>query len=308
MIDFSALSVDGKEVKWLTVDGRIVYSTSVNRTPISYAFANEQLSVVGASSQTTYTVPGTSTAYTCDLYDTPAQNWLSPGTGYQNLFPITTHVYARAAHWGGTLQEAYVGNSSFSITVNAQDNATTWAKANGFGSAYVNSLNIADLQFVYSESNPISANVYTVDDLPYFIDEAAFKGIFHRDNLEGLVGWCGTKLSLSCQPIVFISEFNNASRWGAPFRYISLIPDEDYTSYIRQLSATYLAQDGDSGKPIFLTVDNGKNIIVSHNYLLNQTAFGQPPYIMNGPNYIKAYKVIKAYVESKGDTLKTIES
>lgn len=29
---------------------------------------------------------------------------------------------------------------------------------------------------------------------------------------------------------------------------------------------------------------------------------------MTGPNYFKAFDLLKAYVESKGDTIKTLES
>jgi hypothetical protein len=31
------------------------------------------------------------------------------------------------------------------------------------------------------------------------------------------------------------------------------------------------------------------------------------PYFMSGPNYTKAFPLLKAYVESKGDTIKTLE-
>ena len=52
----------------------------------------------------------------------------------------------------------------------------------------------------------------------------------------------------------------------------------------------------------------GKSIIVSHNWQIEKPAFSPTaPYFMTGPNYIKAFPLLKAYVESKGDTIKTLE-
>lgn len=49
-------------------------------------------------------------------------------------------------------------------------------------------------------------------------------------------------------------------------------------------------------------------MIVSHNWQIEKPAFGaEVPYYMVGPSYLAAYKLLKAYVESKGDTIRTVE-
>jgi len=49
-------------------------------------------------------------------------------------------------------------------------------------------------------------------------------------------------------------------------------------------------------------------VVGSHNWQIEKPAFGATaPYYMTGPNYLAAYKLLKAYVESKGDTIKTVE-
>ena len=82
-----------------------------------------------------------------------------------------------------------------------------------------------------------------------------------------------------------------------------LIADE-YT-YMKSMNPTYLGTGGDSGRPVFMYVD-GKPVVVSHNHQITK-GFASAPYFMTGPNYIKAFPLLKAYVESKGDTIKTLE-
>lgn len=111
------------------------------------------------------------------------------------------------------------------------------------------------------------------------------------------------------QPIVFGNPIGGEVAWSTPYRYKSLLPVEDYTTYMRSeaMAPTYLGTTGDSGKPVYMTIGGGKKILVSHNHQLYKGAFGpSAPYVMTGPNYFKAYPLIKAYVESKGDTLKVL--
>ena len=47
---------------------------------------------------------------------------------------------------------------------------------------------------------------------------------------------------------------------------------------------------------------------MSHNQQIEKPAFGaEAPYYMTGPSYLAAFKLLKAYVESKGDTIRTVE-
>ena len=75
MIDATNLSVDNKPVKWMTFNGSIVYSTSIDSSQVSWALENTTLSAGGELTSSAYTPPGDTSAYTFDLYNTPTQQW-----------------------------------------------------------------------------------------------------------------------------------------------------------------------------------------------------------------------------------------
>lgn len=314
MINCNDLSVDNKAVKYMTIDGKIVYSTDPDNSESLYELEDFSLSTATVASPAgSYTPPGDTNIYTYDIYQLSAEKFWGGGSGTNHLFPIAQHIFARAAHWGQLTANFYPGNTTtVTISVTECVNLTAWAKANGFDSDYVDSLNVDDIQMVYTTENPLTANIYTEDDIPYIIPEIQFKGMFHRDVLSGLVGYCGTQLTAyagEAQPVVFGNPIAGEVAWSTPQRYKSFLPVEDYTAYIRSdsIGPTYLGTTGDSGKPVYMTIDGGKKILVSHNHQVYKTGFGAvAPYVMTGPNYFKAYPLIKAYVESKGDTLKTL--
>lgn len=280
MIDISAntLSVDSKPVRWMTFNGSIVYSTSIDSSPVSWALENTTLAAGGILASSTYTPPGDSSSYAFNLYNTPVQSWFGAESGSNHLFPVSQHVFARAAHYGSTLANLYPGNTiTFNASVAECVNLATWAKANGFDSGYVDSLGIGDIQMVETPSNVLTAGIYTEDDIPYYIDEMTFKGMFHRDSFKGLIGYCGTQRnnggteSGKGQPIVFTNDIASGVtkgelQWSIPNLLSSLIPEGEQYDYIRQLGPTYLGTTGDSGKPIYITIGGGKNIVVSHNH------------------------------------------
>lgn len=319
MINCNDLSVDNKAVKYMTIDGKIVYSTDPDNSYSLYGLEDVTLSTATKVSPAgSYTPPGDSNIYTYDIYQLSAEKFWGGGSGTDHLFPISQHVFARAAHWGNELTSTSVGNAiagsatTYSCAVSEVVNLTAWAKNNGFDTDYVDSLHIDDIQMVLTPENVLTAGIYTEDDIPYVIPEIQFKGMFHRDVLSGLVGYCGTQLtgySGEAQPIVFGNNIAGEVAWSTPLRYKSFLPNEEYTAFIRSdsIGPTYLGTTGDSGKPVYMTIGGGKKILVSHNHQVYKTGFGAtPPYVMTGPNYFKAYPLIKAYVESKGDTLKTL--
>lgn len=317
MIDISAntLSVDNKPVKWMTINGRIVYSTSVNSSPVSLALENVTLSAGGSGGQYDYTPPGDTQSYTANIYLTPSADFWNGGNGSGNLFPVSRHVFARAQHYNSTITTFSCADKSFAVS--AQENLLEWAKSNGFDPAFVDSLSscAGDIQMVTTSSDQ-----FLEDDVPYYIDEMTFKGMFHRDSFKGLAGWCGTQLATTWsnwyskpQPVVFTTDVTTGSTagelmWSTPNMLSSFIPDGEQYAYLKALLPSYLGTTGDSGKPIYLTIGGGKNIVVSHNHQIYKPAFSPTaPYYMTGPNYTKVFKLLKAYVESKGDTIKTIE-
>lgn len=317
MIDISAntLSVDNKPVKWMTINGHIVYSTTIDSSPVSLALENITLSASGTPGVYAYTPPGDSESYSANIYTVPAATFWNGGNGSGNLFPVSKHVFARAQHYNSTITEFKCADQTF--TVSAQENLLEWAKSNGFDPAFIDSLSscASDIQMVTTSSDQFSE-----DDVPYYIDEMTFKGIFHRDDFKGLAGWCGTQIASSWtewysrpQPVVFTTEVTTGDsagelKWSTPNMLSSLVPDGEQYAFLKALEPSYLGTTGDSGKPIYLTIGGGKNIVVSHNHQVYKPAFNpSAPYYMTGPNYIKAFPLLKTYVESKGDTIKTLE-
>ena len=320
MLNCNDLSVDNKEVKYMTIDGKIVYSTDPDNSYSLYGLEDVTLSsVTKIYPAGSYTPPGVSNLYTYGIYRVPAENFWGGGSGSDHLFPISQHVFARAAHWGNELTSTSVGNAivgdatTYNCTVSEVANLTTWAKNNGFDADFVDSLHVDDIQMVYTQAMVLTAGIYTEEDIPYVIPEIQFQGMFHRDVLSGLVGYCGTQLMGEytgvAQPIVFGTEIGGEVAWSTPQRNKALLPVEEYTTYMRSsdMAPTYLGTTGDSGKPVYMTIAGGKKILVSHNHQIYKPGFGATvPYVMTGPNYFKAYPLIKAYVESKGDTLKVL--
>lgn len=273
MINCSTLSVGDKAVKYMTIDGKIVFSTDPDNSESLYELEDFSLSTATVASPAgSYTPPGDTNIYTYDIYQLSAEKFWGGGSGTNHLFPISQHIFARAAHWGQLTANFYPGNTN-SVTAPTSEcvNLTAWAKTNGFDSDYVDSLNVGDIQMIYTTNNVLTVGVYTEDDIPYVIPEIQFKGMFHRDVLSGLVGYCGTQLTAysgEAQPVVFGNPIAGEVAWSAPQRYKSFLPVEDYTAYIRSdsIGPTYLGTTGDSGKPVYMTIGGGKNILVSHNH------------------------------------------
>ena len=196
MIDCNDLSVDNKAVKYMTIDGKIVYSTDADNSYSLYGLEDVTLSAVSkVSPGGSYTPPGDTNTYTYDIYELPKATFWGMGSGNTTLFPVSPHVFIRAAHYGSLTDEyVYLTNASKSETERVVPTELSiladWAKANGFDADYVDSLHIGDIQMVYSVDD--ISSVIEDEDIPYIIPEIQFQGMFHRDEIKGLVGWCGT--------------------------------------------------------------------------------------------------------------------
>lgn len=267
-IKSNTLSIDNKPVKWMTINGRIAYTTSPNNTYSLLALESTTLSAAGVLGQVSYTPPGDSAIYTCDVYGTASEAWWGAGSGSTQLFPVSPHVFARAQHYNSTLTSFWCRQS---FTTSSQENLAAWAKENGFDSDYVDSLGIGDIELV-TTSTELTA--FTTDDIPYYMSETAFKGLYWRDTFKGLAGWCGTQLtsySQKPQPVIFTDKVSSGEtagelKWSTPQLLADLVPDGEQYAYLKSVGATYLGTTGDSGKPVYLKVGGGKNIVVSHNH------------------------------------------
>lgn len=81
----------------------------------------------------------------------------------------------------------------------------------------------------------------------------------------------------------------------------SSIPEGEQYDTLRNAPPTYLATGEDSGKPAYLQIGS-KKMLVSHNWEVVHPPFGPvAPYYVSGPSYLKAYGVLKAFIEAQGD-------
>ena len=298
MNNFNTLSIDNKAVKYALLNGHIIYSSLANSTYSTLALESTTLSAVGLDEilSGTYTLPDGVT-YSYQGYNTPMLDFIKEGSGATDPFAIAPHVWCRAKHYNSTLT-SFTDPTSFStLTVKEQIALTAWAEANGLA---LPAEDISDIEM-------IETNEAYEDDTPCLMDFVQFQGMFQRDTLSGVAGYVVPQTNRNGQPVMFTSNSGTKLRWSTPHLLSALVPEGEQYDTLRNAPPTYLGTEGDSGRPVFLQI-GGNSVIVSHNWQIEKPAFGATaPYYMTGPSYLAAYKLLKAYAESKGDTIKTIE-
>lgn len=254
----------------------------------------------GVTLSGTYVPPGDTNPYTYYCYNTDPVAFVEAGSGSTHPFPVSQHVFARARHYGSAPASFTWNGETF--TVNDTVDLSAYAQAQGIK---VNASAIEDIQLLFTDK------AVALSAVPCLMSKMQFQGLFHKDTLSGTVAWTVPQLTASdfaCkpQPVVFTSNTSNGElKWSTPQLLSAVIPVED-TSLIEY--PTYLGTTGDSGRPVAVKI-GGEYAIVSHNHAVEKPAFGPiAPYYMKGPDYTTAYPALKAYVESKGDTLKTLSA
>ena len=301
MDNFRTLSVDNKAVKYAFLNGRVIYSSLPNSTTTTLALESSTLSAVGLDSSLsgTYALPDGAT-YTYKGYATPDVGFVESGSGQTNPFVISPHVFCRAKHYSSALTsftDPYSGNT---LTVKEQISLVDWAQNNGLK---LPTANISDIEMI--ETNEAFGG--STDDIPYLIDYTQFQGMFQKDALSGVAGYVVPKISKKPQPVMFTGGSGTKLKWSTPHVLSALVPEGEQYDTLRNAEPTYLGTSGDSGRPVFLQIAS-KQVIVSHNWQIEKPTFSPtPPYYMTGPDYTKAFPLLKAYVESKGDTVKILD-
>ena len=196
MLDYTALSVGGKEVKWMTFNKRIVYSTTEDQTSAVLSTENAALQTAGYDASTgTYTPPGDTSAYTYYTCQTALVSFVEAGSGSNHLFPIAPHVWCRAKHYNSVLTSFTFDGSTFDVV--EQTSLTAWAEQNNIK---IPALGLDDIE--------VLATTQAVDSsaVPYLMSWMQFQGTFHRDALKGLVGYVVPQTTNRPQPVVFTND------------------------------------------------------------------------------------------------------
>lgn len=196
MLDYTDLSVGGKEVKWMTFNKRIVYSATEDQTSAVLSAENAALQTAGYDASTgTYTPPGDSSAYTYYTCPTTSVDFAEAGGGSNHLFPIAPHVWCRAKHYASTLASFTFGGSTFDVA--EQTGLTTWAEQNNIK---IPASGLDDIEVL------ATAQAVDISAVPYLMSWMQFQGTFHRDALKGLVGYVVPQTTNKPQPVVFTND------------------------------------------------------------------------------------------------------
>lgn len=249
----------------------------------------------------TYVPPGDTQPYTYYCYNTEPVPFVEAGSGSTHPFPVAPTVFARAQHYGAAPSSFTWEGLEFNVTESV--NLSAWAKENGFN---IPETAIGDIQLLFVDKS------VTLSAVPCLMSKLQYQGLFQKDSTNGIVAWTVPQLTadgFACkpQPIVLngtstASDTNGELKWSTPLVLSSLV-DSDLSSLTQY--PTYLGTGGDSGRPLAVKV-GGEYAIISHNHQVVKPTFSPTaPYYMTGPDYMVAYPAIKAYVESKGDTVKT---
>ena len=207
------------------------------------------------------------------------------GPGDDRCFAVSAHILASASHhWPKkyNAQEFSDGANTYTVTKQQWVDLQTWATSHGFTDAEAAAVNDLSLILCTGDAIPDACR-------PYFISPEAFERRFGSDAAM-LTGWRITQLSDWAMPIVFKNPtFTVWNQWGNTRR--------DLRELITAMRFdTYPAHSGDSGLPIFL-LDGTREIVVAHHTSVAGCR----------ADYIAGFRIIKAFVEAYGETIKEVE-
>lgn len=233
----------------------------------------------------TYTVAGK----TCNQYSTISLPWAKSGAhGYYNPWAVSGHILMTAGHLG------YMGDSgpiTYGSTTLDRGHAywlKDWALEHGFTPAEVNAVSmIGDIELIVCTGGPIPAA-----DLPTVISPEKFAARF-PGGLNGAVVWSANQHHADMVPRVVIDSHGHT--FAGDDRWAGYSARADLAAILAAMGQQHIFHGGDSGHVVFLR-DDGYDIPLT-----------QYCYASGGPDLVAAYPMLKAFVESFGDTLKEVE-
>ncbi len=208
------------------------------------------------------------------------------GAGNYRCFAVSAHILASASHYPDGVrrynnQTFTDGVNSSTVTKQVWYDLDAWAVSHGFSDTEATAVRDLALITCTGEAVPEACR-------PYFLTPEAFARRFGGD-AGMLTGWRITQVSDWAIPLVF----------GA--RFTGWMGHRDTRRSLRELitamcADTYPAHSGDSGLPVFL-LDGSREIVVAH-HTTATSCFA---------NYVAGFRIIKAFVEAHGETIKEVE-
>ena len=301
MENFNTLSVDGKEVAFATLNGRVVYSQykDLGSTSIISAAAGISLQQPDDGS---YVCPNGVTYEYKDytLLDAMGPVTLGTGTGNTNPFAVSPHIATYAHHYAttpSTISYYDDGSGDVVLSVLERVNLSTWAKSTGkWTDSYIDSLAIGDIDLLKFDKSVSIADYF----IPWYMSYQQFQALFQRDSFDNLVAWCNSK-NANMGPVIFKGTNNGELQWTTPNLLSAALSSEFEGTKFAEIGPTYLGTTGDSGRPVGFYIRNESDtyeVVVSHNHQVVVPVFGPvPPYYMSGPNYLKAFDLLREFVK-----------
>lgn len=202
---YKTCTIDGKALKRLYINGRLVYCTDPDQMVIAntLAMSGDFGSKVSLGTNS-YVWNGSTYNYT--VYDMPvAPKWAPIGAGNDNPWHITPNVVVCAAHWASSLKTGtWTGSGGLTYNVSAWTNLRTWALANGYTEEQLAGMSdIGDIVVAVCGSGSTS---FTQSECPWLIASDLVKTAFWNGSLKGTIGYHVPQKSLnsadswSCTP------------------------------------------------------------------------------------------------------------
>lgn len=233
----------------------------------------------------TYTVAGK----TCNQYSTFSLPWAKSGAhGYYNPWAVSGHILMTAGHLGYMGDRGPITYGSTTLDRGHAYWLKDWALEHGFTPAEVNAVSmIGDIELIVCTGGPIPAT-----DLPTFISPEKFAARF-PGGLNGAVVWSANQHHADMVPRVVIDSHGHT--FAGDDRWAGYSARADLAAILAAMGQQHIFHGGDSGHVVFLR-DDGEDIPLTQYY-----------YASGGPDLVAAYPMLKAFVESFGDTLKEVE-
>lgn len=185
---YKTCTIDGKALKRLYFNGRLVYCTDPDQMVIAntLAMSGDFGSKVSLGTNS-YVWNGSTYNYT--VYDMPvAPKWAPIGAGNDNPWHISPNIVVCAAHWASSLKTGtWTGSGGLTYNVSAWTNLRTWALANGYTEEQLAGMNdIGDIVVAVCGSGSTS---FTQSECPWLIASDLVKTAFWNGSLKGTIGY-----------------------------------------------------------------------------------------------------------------------
>ncbi len=186
-MDFSSLSslaLNGAELNRLSLNGEVVYSTTLDAKLAVNEEAKAVLSVAQLLGTNSYTDTGGNT-YTYNVYSTFEEaGFTGGGSGNNRPIPISPHLLASATHYG-TLPTGAITYGGVTVTRLNWVTLRDWAEAHGYKKLFNKIKYGDDISICFCDKGSAIPD----SCIPWYMNTKTCKVKFWNGDLKGVVCW-----------------------------------------------------------------------------------------------------------------------